>query len=238
MDSARIFIALPSGTAAVPPLIESCVRRSILVARPGFLGSQVPAWICPPAAERSPAVASAADVSRDQQRSKTKNSSDDGGRRPHRQPQPTNAATCMEGRSHQATQDSPKLKKNKNSFASTGHLANNSAPRLSSPLSSRDPSPPQNFITSKNKPDVYDCKLKTNISKSPRTGKHQHQGFVSLTKHPARGRSNIATAEKASDVTARIRRSDYQIESLSRIFTRPPAHVSDPYQTLNLYIYK
>lgn len=111
VDSARTFIALPSGTAAVPPLIESCVRRSILVARPGFLGSQVPAWICPPAAERSPAVASAADVSRDQQRSKTKNSSDDGGRRPHRQPQPTNAATCMEGRSHQATQDSPKLKR-------------------------------------------------------------------------------------------------------------------------------
>lgn len=90
-DSVKIFIVLPSGTAAV--------RGGKLVARSGFFGSQVPGLglDLPPAAERSPAVASAADVSRDQQRSKTKNSSDDGGRRPHRQPQPTNAATCMEG---------------------------------------------------------------------------------------------------------------------------------------------
>lgn len=93
---------------------------------------------------------------------------------------------------------------------------------------SRGSPSPQNFITSKNKPDVYDCKLKTNMSKSRRTGKHQHQGFLSLTKHAARGRSNIATAEEASDVTARIRRSDYQMESLSRTFAGPPARVTDP----------
>lgn len=91
------------------PLLETVSGKSawsgVWLLRVSGLGSG--SGQCPLAVARCLVVASAADVSRDQQWSKTKNSSDDGGRRPHRQPQPTSATTCMEGSSHQPHKTHP-----------------------------------------------------------------------------------------------------------------------------------